>query len=146
MLMNSFCYRDLVRLDVGSARLTDGGNGGLEFDLSGFNALAEAVKTNTKLRTLMLSDNTITGRAGGEILSSILEHNTVLTMLDVSRNGQTPSDDGTDFAQALSVGLKANISLEHLKITHSALGKPQVGEPSGIQVMSEALSIHVSAQ
>jgi hypothetical protein len=90
---------------------------------------------------LVLCGNKIAGSEGGRILSDMVEHNTVLTNLDVSSNCTRLGDDGPGFVQALSLGLKNNSSLVRLKITNNQIGETLQHDPKGLGVVALAKAI-----
>ncbi len=76
-------------------------------------ALADAIKNNGVLVSLIMSANALLSKEAGKALAGMLAANSVLTELDVSDNGyDSDEDDGPGFAQELAVGLGANGALE----------------------------------
>jgi Ran GTPase-activating protein (RanGAP) involved in mRNA processing and transport len=99
----------IVILDVQDTGITD----------EGASYLAEMLKTNKKLRSLLLSYNEISDRGVQHLANVITHHNTTLVQLFVGRH-KLVSDLSVD---TLVEMLKHNQTLEYLKITECNLSE-----------------------
>jgi len=89
--------------------------------------LAEALKSNTTLTTLVLTYNQI-GSDGAQLLAEALKSNTTLTTVDIAGN-----KIGSDGVQLLVESLKSNTTLDTVDIAGNQIG------PVGAQSLAEAL-------
>jgi Ran GTPase-activating protein (RanGAP) involved in mRNA processing and transport len=66
----------------------------------------------TKLTKLVISDNKLATREGGEVLAALLADSTIIETLDISNNNfyisPEEQSDGAAFAEALCVGLRSS--------------------------------------
>ena len=91
--------------------------------------LATALKTNTALKNLDLSDNDL-GPADAESLATALKPNTTLTNLDLSHNYLGPAS-----AESLATALKTNTTLTNLNLSDNDLSPRQI-EPARLIMSS----------
>jgi len=103
------------------------------FGSPGAIAICEALKSNTKLETLKMNNDSIAKKAK-ERLGDMLSCNKSLTCLCLSRN---PLSDGVDF---IFNGLKANTSLIRLELAGCNISD------SSMEVMSEMLKVNKTLQ
>ena len=101
-------------------------------DGGGASSLTEALRVNTSLTSLHLSCNSI-GDEGASSLSKALRVNTSLTSLDLSQN--SIGDEG---ASSLSKALRVNTSLTSLDLSQNSIGD------EGASSLSEALRVNTS--
>ena len=96
---------------------------------------------------LDLSKNSLGTKEAGEALSSALKENTALKELNLSDNLNYSGDDyeknPVEFAVALSLGLSANGALTSLDISSNSICA--WGKMEGIEALAEAIKVHVSA-
>ena len=60
-------------------------------------------------------------KESGKALAEALKHNSVLTALDVSNNTPYTNNDGPGFAQELAIGIKDNGALTKLNISYNSI-------------------------
>jgi Leucine-rich repeat (LRR) protein len=103
-------------------------------------AIADAIRNNGALSSLVLKDNRLLTAEAGKILSDMLASNTVLKVLDLSSNnwkGGAYDDlmgDGPGFAKELAVGISDNGALTSLHV-----GKNNIPEKEMKKIMAVAL-------
>ncbi|RUS28106.1 hypothetical protein BC938DRAFT_482311, partial [Jimgerdemannia flammicorona] len=103
-------------------------------DEKGASALAEALKTNTKLQKLDIYGNRI-GEKGMNTLAEALKMNTTLQKLNLELN--SIDDLG---ASAIAEALKMNTRLQNLNLENNRI------EDKGASVLSEALKVNTALQ
>jgi hypothetical protein len=75
------------------------------------------------LTRLILRDNNLACKAGGEAIADMLKGNSVLTELDLSKNNGFQGCSPAEFAQALSPGISGNGAMTSLNLSSNALGE-----------------------
>ena len=98
----------------------------------GANSLSEALRVNTSLTSLNLFQNSI-GAYGANSLSEALKVNISLTLLDLSCNSIGPEG-----ANSLYQALRVNTSLTFLKLSENSIGA------DGANSLSQALRVNTS--
>ena len=94
------------------------------------------LENNGALVKLNLSNNRITEKEGGKLLSGMIAENSVLKELDISGNCKYDFDNGPGFAEELAVGLGTNGVLEKLTMGTNALKGAEAGK-----ALSDAIAI-----
>ena len=116
------CNTFLEELDLTNNGI--GGNGGLV-------AFAQAIRSNTALKKLVLESNDI-GDAGAEALAEVLSCNTFLEELDLRGN-----EIGYGGAEALAQAIKSNTTLKKLFLDFNGIGD------AGAVALAEVLSCNI---
>jgi hypothetical protein len=91
-------------------------------DMSGVDALADAISNTMALNSLNLRQNGLLNQESGHALALALIANSVLTKLDVSRNfdlANSSSQDGSGFAESFANCLTTNKSLKTVDISNN---------------------------
>jgi Ran GTPase-activating protein (RanGAP) involved in mRNA processing and transport len=116
-----------------------------ELDLSGKElneldaiVIAALIRSNPRLRKLVLSENRILTKQAGQALSNALAADPVLTELDISNNGYRGCDSA-GFAESFAGVVGSNGSLSKLDISGNSLFA------SGAKYIAEALEANVSS-
>jgi hypothetical protein len=89
--------------------------------------LVPEIIDNGAMTRLVLSNNQLACKAGGETIADMLKGNSVLTELDVSMNIGFPGCKPVEFAQALSPGIAGNGALSSLNLASNAILSKESG-------------------
>jgi hypothetical protein len=113
-----------------------------ELDVSGkMNGAADAIMLvpeiidNGAMTRLVLSNNQLACKAGGETIADMLKGNSVLTELDISKNIGFAECNPVEFAQALSPGIAGNGAMTSLNLASNRLGA------EGAKTVAEAIKV-----
>jgi hypothetical protein len=93
-------------------------------------------KDKGAMTRLVLSNNQLACKAGGETIADMLKGNSVLTELDVSKNIGFTGCDPVEFAQALSPGI-GNGAMTKFDISNCSLGAEGVKHIAGALKVSK---------
>jgi hypothetical protein len=94
----------------------------------GIIAIANAIPNMGALSSLNLASNAILSKESGRALADALKTNSVLTELDVSDNQDKHGTlDGAGFAKELTVGIKDNGALSNLDLSMNRIPATEVG-------------------
>ncbi len=106
-------------------------------DMSGVISFANTIKTMQELVRLVIKNNCLTNREGGEALASMLTINKSLRELNVSDNWKNTGWKGlgdsssTEFAEELAAGLNKS-GLSSLDLDRNSLPSNEMGRIKGI--------------
>jgi hypothetical protein len=89
------------------------------------------------LTRLILRDNKLASKSGGEAIADMLKGNSVLTELDLSKNLEFEGCVPAEFAQALSPGIAGNGALTSLNLANNSLGDLVIPEGWTKQLTSD---------
>jgi hypothetical protein len=86
-------------------------------------AVANAIKDMGALSSLNLANNAILSKESGRVLADALKTNSVLSELDLSDNQDKYSTlDGAGFAKELAAGISDNVAMTSLNLALNGLG------------------------